>query len=115
MITKIIGSVLILGILFMGVKQGLAMVQGKSAMLEMFSKFGFNKTGVMLMGCVLLLSVILIAIPQTFVYGNFLMAATILFILCFQLFIGNLKGAALEIPFLVLNLVAIYFKHPLGK
>ena len=112
MATKIVSGILILFILFMGVKQGLAMTQGKQEMLAMFCKFGFNKTMVMVLGLILLLSVVLIAIPKTFVYGNFLMAATILFILCFQLFIGNLKGAAMEIPFLLLNLVAIYLKHP---
>lgn len=115
MVTKMIGGILILIILAMGVKQGLPMFQGKPEMLEMFSKFGFNKTGVMIMGGLLLLSVILIAIPQSFVYGNFLMAGIILFLLCFQLSLGNIKGAAMEIPFLLLNLAAIYFKHPFGK
>lgn len=104
MATKIIGSILILVILFMGTKQGLAMVQGKQNMLDMFGKFGFDKTMVMVFGLILLLSVVLIALPQTFVYGNFLMAATILFILWFQLFLGNSKGAAIEIPFLLLNI-----------
>lgn len=112
MVTKIISGILVLIIIFMGIKQGLAMVQGKQEMLEMFSKFGFNKNIVMVMGILLLISVVLIAMPQTFVYGNFLMAATILFILCFQLYLGNIKGAAAEIPFLLLNLVAIYLKHP---
>ncbi|APQ15935.1 hypothetical protein [Maribacter hydrothermalis] len=113
MITKIISGILVLVILFMGVKQGLAMVQGKPEMINMFRAFGFDKIGVMVMGIVLLVSVVLISWSQTFVYGNFLMAATILFILCFQLHLGNIKGAAMEIPFLLLNMVAIYLKHPL--
>jgi len=115
MVTKISSGILILLILFLGIKQGLAMVSGKQEMLEMLGKFGFNKTGVMLLGFVLLLSTVLIAIPKTFVIGNFLMGATILLILCFQLANGNLKGAAIEIPFLLLNLLAIYLKHPFGN
>lgn len=112
MATRIISGILVLVIIFMGVKQGLAMAQVKPEMLAMFNKFGFNKSMVLVLGLLLLLAVVLIAIPQTFVYGNFLMAAIILFILCFQLFLGNLKGAFMEIPFLLLNLVAIYLKHP---
>ncbi|MFL0353727.1 hypothetical protein [Xanthomarina sp. GH4-25] len=113
MISKIISTVLFLIILFMGGKQGFAMVSGKLEMLDMLGKFGFGKTGVLILGLITLLSTVLIAIPKTFVWGNFLMAATILLILCFQLFNGNLKGVAIEIPFLLLNLAAIYFKHPL--
>lgn len=114
MITKISSTILILVILVMGTKQGLAMVQGKPEMLTMLGKLGFGKAGVMALGIATLLSVVLIAIPKTFVWGNFLMAAVILLILCFQLFNGNLKGAAMEVPFLLLNLGAIYLKHPLS-
>ena len=115
MITKIISGILILGIVFMGTKQGLAMVQSKPEILEMLGKFGFDKTVVLLLGIVTLLSSIMILFPQTFVWGNFLMAATILLLLCFQLYIGNWKGAAMEVPFLLLNLLAIYLKHPLSQ
>ena len=38
MLTKIISGVLVAVILFMGVKQGLAMITGKPEMLEMFDK-----------------------------------------------------------------------------
>jgi len=99
----------------MGIKQGYAMVTGKQEILDMLGKLGFNKIGVVLLGVITLLSVILILIPKTFIWGNFLMASTILLILCFQLFNGNLKGAAIELPFLLLNLVAIYLKHPLNQ
>ncbi|MDG3582890.1 DoxX family protein [Galbibacter pacificus] len=115
MVSKISSTVLILVILFMGIKQGLAMVTGKPEMLEMFGKWGFNKTGVMVFGVLTLLSTALIAIPKTFIWGNFLMAATILLIICFQLFDGNLKGAAIEVPFLLLNLLVLYLKHPLNN
>ena len=99
----------------MGTKQGLAMVNGKTEMLNMFGSWGIDKSGVAIFGVITLLSVVLIAIPKTFLWGNFLMAATILLILCYQLFNGNLKGAAIEIPFLLLNLAAIYMRHPLSS
>lgn len=113
MISKISSTVLILTILFMGTKQGLAMLNGKPEMLDMFGKWGFNKTGVAIFGIITLLSTVLIAIPKTFVWGNFLMIATMVFIICFQLFNGNLKGAAIEVPFILLNLIILYLKHPL--
>jgi hypothetical protein len=106
---------LILFAVFMGIKQGYAMLIAKPEMLEMFSKKDFSKTEVMINGTVTLLSALLILHPKTFVWGNFLMAAGILLIICFQLFNKDLKGAIIELPFLMLNLVITFLQHPFEK
>ncbi|MCY1662158.1 MAG: hypothetical protein GXO46_10205 [Chlorobi bacterium] len=115
MILKLINSVLILIAVCMGVKQGYAMFSGKPEMLEMFGKWNFSKTAVMINGGTTILAAVLILFPKTFVWGNFLMAAGILMIICLQLVSKDLKGAAIELPFLLLNLVILYFQHPLNK
>ena len=112
---KILNSVLILVAVFMGLKQGYAMFSAKPEMVDMFSKWNFSKTGLMINGIVTMLSALLILHPKTFVLGNFLMAAGILMIICFHLVNKDLKGAAVELPFLLLNLVIIYLQHPLKK
>jgi hypothetical protein len=43
------------------------------------------------------------------------MAATILLMICFHLIEKNLNGAAIELPFFLLNLVIIYLGYPLNK
>ncbi|MFT3981035.1 MAG: DoxX family protein [Ferruginibacter sp.] len=113
MILKIINAALILVAVFMGFKQGYAMFSGKPEMLELFGKWGFSKTGVMINGAVTILAAVLILFPRTFVWGNFLMAAGILLIICFHLLDRDLKGVLVELPFLLLNLVIIYLRHPL--
>lgn len=85
MVIKVINGILILVAIFMGIKQDYAMFSGKQEMLEIFSKWNIDKMGVMVMGIVTMLSALLIVFPKTFVWGNFLMAATILLIICFQL------------------------------
>lgn len=112
MILKIINSALILVAVFMGLKQGYAMISGKSEMLEMFGKWNFSKTAVMINGAVTIIAALLIIFPKTFVWGNFLMATGILLIICLHLLDRDLKGVAIEIPFLLLNLVIIYLQHP---
>lgn len=112
MILKIINSALILVAVFMGLKQGYAMVSGKSEMLEMFGKWNFSKTVVMINGAVTIIAALLTIFPKTFVWGNFLMATGILLIICLHLLDRDLKGVAIEIPFLLLNLVIIYLQHP---
>lgn len=113
MLFKIINSGLILVAVFMGIKQGYAMVSGKPEMMEMFGKWGFSKTGLMINGLVTMIAAIMILFPKTFVWGNFLMAAGILLIICFHLLDKDLKGVLIEIPFLLLNLLIIYLQHPL--
>ncbi|MFB2119274.1 DoxX family protein [Parapedobacter sp. 2B3] len=113
MILKIINAILILFAVFMGAKHGWNMLMAKPEMLEMFGKWNFNKNAVMVNGAVTLLASVLILFPRTFVWGNFLMAAGILMIICLQLLNKDLKGVATEVPFLLLNLVIIYLQHPL--
>ena len=115
MILKIINGALILFAVFMGIKQGWAMISGKEEMLPMFDKWHFTKAGVMTFGVVTILSSILILHPKTFLWGNFMMAASILLIICFHLINKDLKGVVVELPFLVLNLVIVYLQHPLGR
>ncbi len=98
---------------FMGCKQGSAMFFVKPEMMEMFGKWGFGKTGLMINGAVTILAAILILFPKTFVWGNFLMAAGILMIICFHLLDKDFKGVAIEMPFLLLNLLIVYLQHPL--
>ena len=106
---------LILVAVFMGLKQGWAMASGKPEMLELFAKWNFSKTGVLITGILTILSALLILLPKTFVWGNFLMAAGILLIICFHLLDRDLKGVAIELPFFLLNLIIIYLQHPLSK
>lgn len=115
MLLKIINAALILVAAYMGIKQGWAMASGKLAMLNFFSKWGIDKQGVLMLGIITLLSVPLILIPKTFMWGNFLMAAGILFIICLEVYHHDWKGALVELPFLLLNLVIIALRHPLAK
>ncbi|QIY90219.1 DoxX family protein [Chryseobacterium gallinarum] len=113
MILKIINSALILVAVFMGFKQGMAMVSGKPEMTAMFGKWGFDKTGLMINGIITIAASLMMLFPKTFVWGNFLMAAGILLIICFHLADKDFKGVLIELPFLLLNGIIIYLQHPL--
>lgn len=112
---KVINSILILAAVFMGLKQGWAMFTRKPEMVEMFSKWNFSETGLMIIRAITLISALFILYPKTFVWGNFLMAAGILLIICFHLSGKDLRGVMVEVPFLLLNLIIIYLQHPFSK
>lgn len=112
---KILNIVLILVAVFMGFKQGYSMFASKPEMLDMFGKWNISKPALMVIGAITILSAVLILFPATFVWGNFLMAAGILLIICFHLMDKDLKGVEIELPFFLLNLVIIYLQYPLNK
>ena len=114
MINLILTITLIVFAAFMGVKQGLLMMQPKPEVLEMFVKWGLEKAEMNILGMLTLLSGLLIIIPKTFFAGNLLMASVILIIICFQLQQRDLKGFAIELPFFFLNLVLLYLQHPIN-
>jgi len=115
MIIKIINGILILVALFMGIKQGWAMLSGKQEMLDMFSKWNFSKTGIAVLGFFTILGAVLVLFPKTFVWGNFITAAGILLIIAFHLVDKDLKGVMIELPFFLLSWVIIYLQYPFTK
>lgn len=115
MLIKIVNALLMLLAMYMGIKHGWAMLMGKREMLEMFGKWHMGKEAVMALGLANLLAVALMLFPVTFLWGNFLMAAGILLIICFHLTDQNFKGVGIELPFFLLSLVIIYFGHPLAR
>ena len=104
MLIKILNSALILFAIYMGVKQGWAMLSNKQEMLDMFGKWNFNNAAIKLMGAITIIGALMVLFPKTFVWGNFMMAVTILLIICLHLADKDLKGAAIELPFFLLNL-----------
>jgi hypothetical protein len=112
---KIINSVLILFALYMGVKQGWAMLSGKPEMTTMFGAWGIGNAGLAVIGVFTILGALLVLFPATFVWGNFITAAGILLIIAFHLLHKDLKGVAIELPFLLMSLLIIYLQHPLAK
>jgi hypothetical protein len=112
---KILNAALILFAVFMGFKQGGAMIAGKPVMTEMFAKWNIDKTGVLIIGVFTVLGAVLMLFPKTFIWGNFLMAAGILLIIAFHLADKDMHGVLVELPFFLLSLVIIYLQHPLAK
>ncbi len=114
-VLKILNSILILFALYMCIKQGSAMLNGKPEMLSLFGKWNIGKTGVLIIGIFTIIGAVMVLLPATFVWGNFITAAIILLIIAFHISDRNFKGVLTELPFLFLSLLIIYLQHPLAK
>ncbi len=115
MATKIINSILILFALYMGLKQGWAMISGKLEMTTMFSKWSIGKPGMTALGVITVIGAILVLFPRTFLWGNLITATGILFIIALHLQDKDLKGVAIELPFFLMSWLILYLQHPLAK
>ncbi|MGN6495658.1 MAG: DoxX family protein [Agriterribacter sp.] len=115
MLIKILSGLFMLVTVAMALKQGYAMVAAKPEMVSMFDKWNFTKTGLLVNGLISIISALLILYPKTFLWGNFLIAAGILLIICFHLQDRDIKGVLIELPFLLINLVLLYLHHPLKE
>ena len=115
MMLRIIHSGLLLFVVFMGIKQGYEMISGSLEIVKMLEDLSFNKTEILLFGIVTLISAILILHPKSFFMGNLIMGATIVLLIFLQIQNQNIKGAVIEIPFLLMNIVLVYWKYPFSK
>lgn len=88
---------------------------GKTYALEMFAKWNINKNGVQALGIIGLIATVLLLFPGTFVLGNLITAAMILFIMVQFLRARDMKGFLIELPFFLLPLLLIYLQHPLAR
>lgn len=115
MILKIIHSGLLLFVAFMGIKQGYSMISGSPEIVKMLENLSFSKTEIRLFGIVTLISAILILHPKSFFMGNLIMGVTIVLLIFLQIQNQNIKGAVIEIPFLLMNIILVYWKYPFSK
>ena len=113
MTLKIFNAILILFALYMGIKQGTAMLAGKPEMTEMFSRWNFHKGAVVVLGIFTIAGALLVLFPKTFIWGNFITAACILLLIVFYVSNKDMKGAVGELPFFFLSLLILYLQHPL--
>ena len=115
MTIKLISTALILITIYFSVSHGRSILLGGPQTQEMFARFHMGRSVQVVVGVLTLLVAILLLFPQTFVAGNLLNLALILSITILQLRSRNIKGALIEIPFLLMPLLMIYLGHPLRR
>lgn len=117
MVSKIICAALILFSTFMGIKHGWQALTIKPGATgpgaDLFKLINLSDNMVKIIGVLTIISAVMILFPQTFVAGNYLNAAIILFLTIMFLRAGAIKPALIEIPFLLMPLLMIYLKYPL--
>lgn len=112
MTNQISNTLLMVIAAFMSTEQGVSMMNPKQSLTDMFAAYGVTKPQLKILGSVTLLSGILTLSPVTFLAGMVLTAAETLFVIFLRFRHKDLKGFAIELPFIMLNILMIYLQYP---
>jgi hypothetical protein len=115
MSTRILTAIILLAVSFMGILQGIKTIYRHSAAAILFDE---QKTGRMIQlffGILTVTAAVFILLPELYLVGNTMMAMTILLLICLHLSAHDWRKAAVELPFLLLNLLLIWLQYPLPK
>jgi predicted membrane-bound spermidine synthase len=115
MASNILSAALILLTLILSVKHGLGMLRSTPEETALAEELKLSRPGQLTLAWLVLVAGVLILFPATFFVGNLLGATIILIVTILQLRVRNLKGALVEIPFLLLPFLMIYLRHPLRR
>jgi hypothetical protein len=74
-----------------------------------------GRTTLVTMGVTAILSAFLTIMPETFLLGSVMGGGVVYFIAAMQCRQHNLRGALIEIPFLLLPFVLLWVGHPIGR
>jgi hypothetical protein len=110
---NIVSGILILIAAFFGIKHGWGLLTLKPGKPNMFSQWHISRCVQIVIAILTLAAGIFVLFPTLFLTGNLINIAIILLVIVFQLKIGSIREAMIEIPFLVLSVVMIYLGHPL--
>lgn len=110
---KIIAILLLFISAFLSIKHGWdAFRPANAEQTQMMANLGITQSAMPYFGILSIVIGIMLFFPQTFFISNVLNAVTIVLIMAMSLRAGDYKMALIEIPFLALPLLLIWFKYP---
>ncbi|WP_158790341.1 hypothetical protein [Granulicella sp. L60] len=115
MAIKVLSAALICLTVILSLKHGLGMLRSSSEERALAEDLRLSRTAQLALAWLILGSAVLILFPATFVAGNLLGATLILVVTVLQLRVRDIRGALIEIPFLLLPFLMIYLQHPLRR
>ena|SRR5580698_4405115 len=115
MAIKALSAALIVLTVILSLRHGLGMLRSSPEEKAMAEELRIGRPTQLILAWLVLAAGVLILFPATFVTGNLLGATLILVVTALQLRVRNLRGALIEIPFLLLPFFMIYLQHPLKR
>jgi hypothetical protein len=111
-VARIISGVLVLLAFVMGLRHGVDLIRSTPTKVQETLHISLNQPTIVIVGVLTCVGAILILFPQTFFAANFISAAVVLYLAAVQGKAHNLRGAVVELPFVLLPLLVLYLGYP---
>jgi hypothetical protein len=111
-LARILSAILVLLAFVMGLRHGVDLLRSTPARVQETLHLSFNHPTILIVGTLTCLGAFLVLFPPTFFAANYISAAVILYLAAAQGNAHNLRGAVIELPFVLLPLLVLYLGYP---
>ena len=111
-VARILSAILVLLAFVMGLRHGVDLLRSTPAKVQESLQVSLNQPTILLVGALTCMGAILILFPPTFFAANFISAAVVLYLAAVQSKAHNLRGALLELPFVLSSLLVLHLGYP---
>jgi hypothetical protein len=111
-VARILSAILVLLAFVMGLRHGVGLLRSTPAKVQEALHISLNRPTILTLGILTCLGAVLLLFPSTFFAANFISAAVILYLAAVQSRAHNLRGALVELPFVLLPLLVLYLGYP---
>jgi hypothetical protein len=111
-VARILCAVLVLLAFVMGLRHGVSLLRSTPAQVQETLHISMNQATILIIGLLTCLGAVLVLFPTTFFAANFISALVVLYLAAVQSKAHNLRGASVELPFVLLPLLVLYLGYP---
>jgi hypothetical protein len=111
-VARILCAALVLLAFVMGLRHGVSLLRSTPAQVQETLHISLNQATILIVGFLTCLGAVLVLFPTTFFAANFISALVVLYLAAVQSKAHNLRGACVELPFVLLPLLVLYLGYP---
>jgi hypothetical protein len=111
-VARIVSAILVLLAFVVGLRHGVDLIRSTPAKVLETLHISLSQPTVLTIEIFTCVGAVLVLFPQTFFAANFISAAVVLYLAAVQSKAHNLRGALIELPFVLLPLLLLYLGYP---
>jgi hypothetical protein len=112
LIARVLSGILVVLAFIMGLRHGVGLLRSTPAQVQENLHISLNQPTILVVGLLTCVGAILIIFPPTFFAANVISSAVVLYLAAVQSKAHNVRGALLELPFVLLPLLVLYLGYP---
>lgn len=112
-VARALSAILVLLAFVMGLRHGVWLLRSTPSQVQEILHISLNQTAILIVGFLTCLGAILLVFSPTFFAANIISGTVVLYLAAVQSKAHNIRGALIELPFLLVSLLMLYLGYPL--